>query len=118
MTVSSEVNVRSGANSSYDLLGTLSAGTTVKVIGETGGWYQIDYNGNLNAYVYSSYLTGDKPSFTTTQAYNYDYNNDYNNNYNDYNNYNNDYSYDNNNNENYNDYQSYDYQSYDNGNDY
>lgn len=106
MTVSSEVNVRSGAGSNCSKLGVLSAGEKVKVIGETNGWYQIDYNGNVNAFVYSSYLSGDRPAFSsssTTQnqyAYNNGYDqggyNDYNyNNYNDsYNN--NNYSYDSN----------------------
>ena len=118
MTVSSEVNVRSGAGSSYSKLGVLATGEKVKVIGESNGWYQIDYNGNINAFVYSTYLSGEKPAFSTSQSSQngYDYNNynNYDNNYN-YNYNNNGYSYDgsNQNLENNND-QGSDY-SYDNG---
>ncbi|MDO5010492.1 MAG: SH3 domain-containing protein [Intestinibacter bartlettii] len=39
------LNVRSGAATSYSILGTLSNGKTVTIYGESNGWYKISYNG-------------------------------------------------------------------------
>lgn len=58
MYVTEKLTVRSGPNSQYTKLGTLSAGDSVTVTGqyEENGWYQIDYNGT-KAYVSELYVT-------------------------------------------------------------
>lgn len=49
------LNVRSGPGTSNAKLGVLAYGTEVTVIGTSGNWYQIRYNGK-DAYIYRSYL--------------------------------------------------------------
>ena len=39
------LNVRKGPSISFDIIGKLSGGDKVKVIGESNGWYKIEYNG-------------------------------------------------------------------------
>lgn len=58
--------VRSGPNSQFTKLGTLSAGDSVVVTGqyEENGWYQIDYNGT-KAYVSELYLSDEEPKTET-----------------------------------------------------
>ncbi|WP_455543308.1 SH3 domain-containing protein [Intestinibacter sp.] len=41
----SSLNVRSGAGTSYSILGALAKGKTVTIYGESNGWYKISYNG-------------------------------------------------------------------------
>lgn len=65
MYVKSAVNVRSNPDQSSTKLGTLSAGASVKVIGESGNWYAISYNGQT-AFVSKNYISSTKPSTTTT----------------------------------------------------
>ncbi len=50
------LNVRSGPNTSYSVLGKLKKGTKVSVISENNGWSKINYNGK-EAYVSSRYLS-------------------------------------------------------------
>ena len=55
------VNVRSGAGSDYDILGTLAPETGVSVTGRTAdGWYRIKY-GDKTGYVTTEYFTDKKP---------------------------------------------------------
>ncbi len=62
------VNVRSGADTSYDKLGTLSPDTEVSVTGKTAnGWYRIKY-GDKTGYVSAEYFTEEKPAAATTAA--------------------------------------------------
>ena len=49
------LNVRSGPNTSYQIVGKLIKGSEVKVISESNGWSKIKYN-NKDAYVSSRYL--------------------------------------------------------------
>lgn len=49
------LNVRSGLNISYGLLGKLLKGSKVEVILESNGWLKIKYNGK-DVYVFSMYL--------------------------------------------------------------
>lgn len=57
----SNVNVRKGAGTSYERLGSLSKGESVTRIGVgDNGWSKVIYNGQ-EAYVSSSYLTKTKP---------------------------------------------------------
>ncbi len=50
------VNVRSGAGTSYAILGSAKKGATYTVTGQSGSWYKIDYNGKTG-YIYLSYLS-------------------------------------------------------------
>lgn len=62
------VNVRKGADTSYDKLGTLAPDTEVKVTGKTSdGWYRIKY-GDQEGYVCADFFTTDKPAAATTAA--------------------------------------------------
>ena len=45
VTMGSDANIRSDASQTSEVLGTVSAGEQVTVIGDADGWYQIDYNG-------------------------------------------------------------------------
>lgn len=58
------LNVRSGAGTTYSKLGLLSKGTAVTVTGESGNWYKINYGGKT-AYVSKSYITKTKPVTVT-----------------------------------------------------
>ena len=49
------LNVRKGPSISFDIIGTLSGGDQVKIIGESNGWYKIEYNGTYG-YVSESYI--------------------------------------------------------------
>ena len=49
------LNVRKGPSISFDIIGTLSGGDKVKIIGESNGWYKIEYNGTYG-YVSGSYI--------------------------------------------------------------
>ena len=67
-----QLNVRTGAGTSYDSIGKLSEGSTVIITGETGDWYQIDFNGQIG-YVSKTYITFTKPG--THPDSNIDFNN-------------------------------------------
>lgn len=49
------LNVRKGPSILFDIIGKLSGGDKVKVIGESNGWYKIEYNGTYG-YVSGSYI--------------------------------------------------------------
>ena len=49
------LNVRKGPSILFDIIGKLSGGDKVKVIGESNGWYKIEYNGKYG-YVSGSYI--------------------------------------------------------------
>ncbi len=67
------VKIRSGAGKTYEEVGKLNTGNEVTIIGEshttdgsiatgefdctTNKWYQINYNGNTNAYICTRYVT-------------------------------------------------------------
>lgn len=50
-----QVNVRSKASSSSKKLGTAKKGEQFKVLGKSGNWVKIDYNGKT-AYIYKTYV--------------------------------------------------------------
>lgn len=52
----SSLNVRSGASTSYSVIGKLSKGSKVEVISTSNGWSKIKYNGQTG-YVSSKYLS-------------------------------------------------------------
>lgn len=59
------VNVRSGPDTSYNVLTTLSLNDEVLVNGKVNDWYQIVYLGS-NAYVSSNYLSTEKVEIKTS----------------------------------------------------
>jgi cell wall-associated NlpC family hydrolase len=52
----SNVNIRSGAGTSYSVLGSAEKGTNYIVLGQSGSWYKTYYK-NQTAYVYASYTS-------------------------------------------------------------
>lgn len=50
------VNIRSGAGTSYSVLGQAEEGTMYAIIGKTGNWYKTYYK-NKTAYLYASYAS-------------------------------------------------------------
>lgn len=71
MYVRSDVNVRKGPSTDYDLVGHLSFGTLVKVVGQYGekGWYYVEYD-QQNAFVSNKFLQADKPAEEPAPAQN------------------------------------------------
>ncbi|MGL4991965.1 MAG: SH3 domain-containing protein [Sarcina sp.] len=70
------LNVRSGASTTYNILGTLNGGSYVTITSTDNGWYQIQYN-NQTAYVSANYIqvatpyTNDEGDATSTiESYN------------------------------------------------
>lgn len=59
------LNVRSGPGSSYDVVGKLSKGASVVILGSANGWYEIS-SGSLTGYVSADYVTVDEGSGSTT----------------------------------------------------
>ena len=49
------VNFRSGAGTDSGIIGSFNSGATVKVVGVSGNWYQVEYNGTTG-YVSADYL--------------------------------------------------------------
>lgn len=50
------VNIRSGAGTSYSVLGSAEKGTTYAVLGKSGNWYKTYYRGKI-AYLHAEYAT-------------------------------------------------------------
>ena len=55
------MNVRSGAGTSYGVIGNLKKGNSASVVGSTNGWYKIKY-GSGYGYISSKYTTSSAPS--------------------------------------------------------
>ena len=60
------LNVRSGAGTSYSVKTTLPHGKCIVVIGQSGNWYRVIYNGDEVGYVSKSYISVSKPSAVTS----------------------------------------------------
>ena len=56
VNVHSSLNVRSGASTSSSIIGSLSNGSKVTIVGESGSWYKINY-GNTTGYVSKEYVS-------------------------------------------------------------
>src|SRR5690554_6861842 len=56
-----DLNVRSGPGTGYEVLFRSQYGDEVKVLSKSNGWYEVEYNGNIG-YASSKYL---KPTTTT-----------------------------------------------------
>lgn len=61
----STLNIRKGASTNYDILGTYTKGQAVCIEGEKDNFYQITYKGQT-AYISKDYVSRTKPSTTTT----------------------------------------------------
>lgn len=61
-TQSGNLNVRSGAGTSYSRTGSLSKGETVIVLSTSGSWSRILYHGTKTGYVSSRYLSSAYPA--------------------------------------------------------
>ena len=81
VNVHSSLNVRSGASTSSGVIGSLSNGSKVTIVGESGSWYKINY-GNTTGYVSKEYIslgsskpsTGNSNSNATSSTYETVYN--------------------------------------------
>lgn len=62
-TSSGNLNVRSGAGTSYDVKTSIPSGTVVTVLSTSSNYSKIVYNGTKTGYVYSSYLTSPATSY-------------------------------------------------------
>ena len=73
VNVSTSLRVRDSASASGNVVGSLINGAIVKITGESGEWYQIDYN-NSKAYVFKEFIqktdatTESKPKGETTSG--------------------------------------------------
>ena len=67
--VSDSLNVRSGAGTSYSVVGSLKNGTSVEIVGTSGNWYKIKY-GNGCGYVSKDYVTLNSSSNSNTGSTN------------------------------------------------
>ena len=63
----SALNVRSGAGTSYNVIGTLTKGKSASVVGTSGNWYKIKY-GSGYGYIISSYTSTNAPSNSTSNT--------------------------------------------------
>ena len=71
-TQGSNLNVRTGPSTGYDIITQLMNGTDVKVLGEKDGWYQIEIPARYG-YVCGEYLrVNDIPSTQTDDGYSFD----------------------------------------------
>ena len=67
------LNIRSGASTSYGVIGTLKEGNTVNILGTTNGWYKIEVGKGIG-YVSSKYVketnatSSTKPSTSTSNG--------------------------------------------------
>ncbi len=64
---SSAVNVRSKANTSSDIVTTLTQNTQVKAIGEESDWYKVEVNGK-SGYILKSLLSANKVEVTSRSS--------------------------------------------------
>ncbi|MDK0984730.1 SH3 domain-containing protein [Clostridium perfringens] len=64
VNVSSSLNVREGASTSSKVIGSLSGNTKVKIVGEEGAFYKIEYKGS-HGYVAKEYIKDIKDEVVT-----------------------------------------------------
>ncbi|MGL4774115.1 MAG: SH3 domain-containing protein [Clostridium sp.] len=58
VNVSTSLNVRSGAGTNYSIVASLSKGKKVEIVGESGDWYKIKFDGK-EGYVSKKYISVD-----------------------------------------------------------
>ncbi len=64
---SADVNLRATPSSDGSITGSLSSGSAVTVIGESGDWYMVSVGG-ATCYVYKSYVTSQQPENVTVDS--------------------------------------------------
>ena len=62
----STLNVRSGASTSYSIVGKVTKGTSVTILSTSNGWYKIQYSDNKVGYVSSQYVSTSTSSQQTS----------------------------------------------------
>ena len=62
----STLNVRSGASTSYSIVGKVQKGTTVEILSEKNGWYEIEFAGNKTGWSSGDYITKMNSSSSNT----------------------------------------------------
>lgn len=55
VNIHTTLNIRQGAGSNYTVIGHLSNGESIDIVGESGNWYKISHNGT-NGYVSKDYV--------------------------------------------------------------
>ena len=68
VNVTTNLRVRSEANANSDVIGYLNNGSIVDIIGESGNWYRISFNG-INGYVSRDYIKKDNNSNSSSTSY-------------------------------------------------
>jgi peptidoglycan hydrolase-like amidase/uncharacterized protein YgiM (DUF1202 family) len=64
----SGVNVRTGASTRYKSLGRLRRNTSVKIVGSSGSWYQVEISSlDVTGYVFAKYVTMNSTVKSATQ---------------------------------------------------
>ncbi|MGL4849958.1 MAG: SH3 domain-containing protein [Clostridium sp.] len=63
-TSNGSVNVRKSPTTDSSIVGTLTYGERVKIVGQTGDWFKIRYNKQY-AYVYAPLINGQAPKFSS-----------------------------------------------------
>ena len=51
------LNVRSGASTSYSVVGKLTKGETVEILSSNDGWYKVQYDDNKTGWSSGKYIT-------------------------------------------------------------
>ncbi|MDS0526633.1 SH3 domain-containing protein [Clostridium sp. SHJSY1] len=65
--ISSSVNIRSGASTDTSVVGSLTHGTVVQILGTEGNWYRISYNGVVG-YVRGDFIVAGASSSSASGA--------------------------------------------------
>lgn len=63
----SDVRMRSGAGTNYSVIGTYQKGTKMSVVGASGNWYEVSYNGKTG-YISADYMKLTVGSTQTTDS--------------------------------------------------
>ena len=62
------LNVRSGASTSYSVLGKLTKGETVEILSSNDGWYKVQYDDNKTGWSSGKYITKNEVKKGTVTA--------------------------------------------------
>ncbi|MBE6047672.1 MAG: SH3 domain-containing protein, partial [Clostridium sp.] len=67
VNISSSLNIRSGAGTGHSIVGRLTNGATVDILGKNGGWYHVNSNG-VTGYVSAEYLKEESSASGTQES--------------------------------------------------
>ena len=81
IVTANSLNVRSGASTSYSIIGKLTKGKEVEILSSSNGWYKIQYSENQSGWVSADYIslssnTSDKKVVKTLNVKAYAYTGD------------------------------------------